>query len=830
MSETTNGGDAESSPAVPSAPAAAPAADERLAYRSVFQRLFVQPEIGAIIGVIGVWAFFWAVSLNFGTAGQTQNWLDTASTLGIMAVAVSMLMIGGEFDLSSGANTGAMGILFILLIKEVGDLGGLGLSIWIAVPASFIVAMAIGYFNGWMVERTALPSFIVTLATFFILRGLKLGLAKLLTGQISVTFTNDAHGYEFFRPIFAGEWQRNEHVWNGRDIFYLGGLIGGAVVLTLSVCQLNFVRRAGTAPARPGLLVLGVFLAGAAIVVPDALTGAPGLVAARLLLFAAVLLFLASFDRLRVGPIASVPVSFAAAGAGAAIALISLLVLSEGDLRTSVASVLLFLAIALAVWSLLSDRVVGGRTADEPQGPVRTIGMFVGVVLAVSAAVSLAAHVVGDESWTAGATAYLIALVAGVILIAFTIPATGDRERGPLNAAGLLTLALGACGVAGSFALFQLTNGVGANLLASVVLALATVVGLFGFGMLGFENVESAGGLQLDPGMIRYLSGGVAAVAVAAVCSFVVDSSNSDTLFFPFTVQGLRVVLMMVFAAGGCTLLMIGANRALRINPATKLFASAITAAALVVFAFVIRQSAEAAKFRTEMFAAMLFAALALMVWSLLGMRFAERRSTDSRADRAGMRGLLIGVLLVVIAVVLRHLFVTQDELDAGVNPAKFSVRMLWFFAFTATMVWILRRTRFGSWTFAVGGNKEAARQVGVPAARTKTQLFMIASGAAWLAGMLLAFRLNSLQAGAGDGEEFEYIIAAVVGGTMLTGGYGTALGASFGAAIMAMSLVGIQAARWNTDWRFVFLGVILLLAVIANRFIRDKAEAAGRR
>ena len=124
-----------------SEPEAASAGDERLAYRSIFQRMFVLPEIGAIIGVIGVWTFFWAVSLNFGTTGQTQNWLDTASTLGIMAVAVSMLMIGGEFDLSSGANTGAMGILFILLIKETGDLGGLGISIWFAIPISFAAAL-----------------------------------------------------------------------------------------------------------------------------------------------------------------------------------------------------------------------------------------------------------------------------------------------------------------------------------------------------------------------------------------------------------------------------------------------------------------------------------------------------------------------------------------------------------------------------------------------------------------------------------------------------------------------------------------------------------------
>ena len=100
--------------------------------------------------------------------------------------------------------------------------------------------------------------------------------------------------------------------------------------------------------------------------------------------------------------------------------------------------------------------------------------------------------------------------------------------------------------------------------------------------------------------------------------------------------------------------------------------------------------------------------------------------------------------------------------------------------------MFVLGKTRFGSWTFAVGGNKEAARQVGVPAARTKTQLFMLVSGAAWLVGMLLAFRLNTIQANTGNGEEFDYIIAAVVGGTLLTGGYGTALGGALGAAIIA--------------------------------------------
>ena len=103
----------------------------------------------------------------------------------------------------------------------------------------------------------------------------------------------------------------------------------------------------------------------------------------------------------------------------------------------------------------------------------------------------------------------------------------------------------------------------------------------------------------------------------------------------------------------------------------------------------------------------------------------------------------------------------------------------------------------------------------------------MVVSAAAWLVGVLLAFRLNTIQASTGDGEEFEYIIAAVVGGTALTGGYGSTIGAGIGALIMAMAVQGIPSARWNSDWRFVFVGGILLLAVVANNYIRTKAESA---
>ena len=145
---------AESTPETPDAAAAVTAsaaatADERLAYRGVFQRLFIRPEIGAMIGVIGLWVFFWAVSVPFGTAGGTAQLVDFASSpLGIMAVAVSMLMVGGEFDLSAGAMTGAMGILVILFSLEVGERGGAGLNLWFAIPLSLAVALLIGLWNG----------------------------------------------------------------------------------------------------------------------------------------------------------------------------------------------------------------------------------------------------------------------------------------------------------------------------------------------------------------------------------------------------------------------------------------------------------------------------------------------------------------------------------------------------------------------------------------------------------------------------------------------------------------------------------------------------------
>ena len=103
---------------VESAPVAK--ADERIAHRGPLQRWLVSPEIGALIGAVIVWAFFWGNARTFGEADSTLNWLDVAAPLGIMAVAIALLMIGGEFDLSSGVMTGATAILIGLMATYFG--------------------------------------------------------------------------------------------------------------------------------------------------------------------------------------------------------------------------------------------------------------------------------------------------------------------------------------------------------------------------------------------------------------------------------------------------------------------------------------------------------------------------------------------------------------------------------------------------------------------------------------------------------------------------------------------------------------------------------------
>ena len=151
-------------------------------------------------------------------------------------------------------------------------------------------------------------------------------------------------------------------------------------------------------------------------------------------------------------------------------------------------------------------------------------------------------------------------------------------------------------------------------------------------------------------------------------------------------------------------------------------------------------------------------------------------------------------------------------------------ITVIWWILFTLIATYVLMRTRVGNWIFAVGGGQDSARAVGVPVTKVKIGMFMFVGFCAWFVGMHLLFNFDTVQSGQGVGNEFFYIIAAVVGGCLLTGGFGTAIGAAIGAFIFGMVNQGIVYAGWNPDWFKFFMGAMLLFAVIANNSFRNYA------
>ncbi|CCN33208.1 putative Ribose/xylose/arabinose/galactoside ABC-type transport system, permease component [Vibrio nigripulchritudo SO65] len=152
---------------------------------------------------------------------------------------------------------------------------------------------------------------------------------------------------------------------------------------------------------------------------------------------------------------------------------------------------------------------------------------------------------------------------------------------------------------------------------------------------------------------------------------------------------------------------------------------------------------------------------------------------------------------------------------------------VVWWFLITAVCSFVLLRTRFGNWIFAAGGDANAAKNVGVPTEKVKISLFMFTAFCATVFAACQVLEFGSAAADRGLLKEFEAIIAAVIGGALLTGGYGSVIGAFFGALIFGVVQMGIFFTGVDSDWFRVFLGVMLLIAVLFNNFIRKKVTNA---
>lgn len=148
---------------------------------------------------------------------------------------------------------------------------------------------------------------------------------------------------------------------------------------------------------------------------------------------------------------------------------------------------------------------------------------------------------------------------------------------------------------------------------------------------------------------------------------------------------------------------------------------------------------------------------------------------------------------------------------------------IVWWGVLAVLGTFVLVKTRFGNWIFSVGGDVNASRNVGVPVKRVKISLFVLTAFCACLFAVLQVCDIGSAAADRGLQKEFEAVIAAVIGGCLLTGGHGSVIGACFGALIFGVVQIGITYTNVSSDWFRVFLGVMLLIAVLFNNFIRNK-------
>ncbi len=154
-------------------------------------------------------------------------------------------------------------------------------------------------------------------------------------------------------------------------------------------------------------------------------------------------------------------------------------------------------------------------------------------------------------------------------------------------------------------------------------------------------------------------------------------------------------------------------------------------------------------------------------------------------------------------------------------------VSVVWWLGLTLCATVVLAKTRFGNWIFGVGGDPEAARKLGVPVARVKVALFVLTALAAMLVAAIGVLDNGAADVQQGQLKEFQAITAAVIGGTLLTGGFGTAVGTAFGALIFGMVSQGLFFTGVDADWFQAFLGAMLLAAVLVNRYVQRRASEA---
>lgn len=213
---------------------------------------------------------------------------------------------------------------------------------------------------------------------------------------------------------------------------------------------------------------------------------------------------------------------------------------------------------------------------------------------------------------------------------------------------------------------------------------------------------------------------------------------------------------------------------------------------------------------------------------SLVGLKLATGGSTQLRGVRDAVEGDWLAPFFSGDAFGSLFAWLAEngmiDTFKSGAPKVPgFPIEIVWFLIIALLATWVLLRTPVGNWIFAAGGDANAATNSGVPVRKVKISLFMVTACCAALVAIITVMDAGSTDARRGFQKEFEAIIAAVIGGCLLTGGYGSAIGAFFGATIFGMVVIGLTYTSFDQDWFQVFLGGMLLIAVLFNNAIRKR-------
>ncbi|OIQ31136.1 MAG: ATPase [Alphaproteobacteria bacterium MedPE-SWcel] len=187
------------------------ASDERIKEISAFRKAMIRPELGGIVGTIAVFTFFLLFAFDSGMFNSQgiMNWSIVSAQFMVIAVGACLLMIAGEFDLSVGSMIGFAGMMIAIFSVTY------GWPVWLAIITTFVLCTAIGGFNGWIVIRTGLPSFIVTLAFLFILRGFTIFLPQVIERKTIIGGILDVAEGDWLAPIFGGKILGGVFTWLG---------------------------------------------------------------------------------------------------------------------------------------------------------------------------------------------------------------------------------------------------------------------------------------------------------------------------------------------------------------------------------------------------------------------------------------------------------------------------------------------------------------------------------------------------------------------------------------------------------------------------------------